>query len=116
MRGGGVRWLDAAAFRDVFRRGHPEGKVESFTKRDGLTSDLVESIFRDRRDGSIWVGTDHGLDHFREPSFLPALPKPGIASFGIQAQKDGRVWIGSHDGGGLWIGLSGGKDREDYPS
>ena len=72
--------------------------MESFTKRDGLTSDLVESILRDRRDGSIWVGTDHGLDHFREPSFLPALPKPGIAAFGIQAQKDGRVWIGSNDG------------------
>jgi signal transduction histidine kinase/ligand-binding sensor domain-containing protein len=103
VRGGGVGRLDAAAFRDVFSRGHPERKVESFTKRDGLTSDLVESISRDQRDGSIWVGTDHGLDHFREPAFLPALPKPGIASFGIQAQKDGRVWIGSNDGGGLWI-------------
>ena len=41
------------------------------------------------------MGTDHGLDHFREPSFLPALPKPGVADFGIQAQKDGHVWIGS---------------------
>jgi signal transduction histidine kinase/ligand-binding sensor domain-containing protein len=109
VRGGGVGRLDAAAFSDAFRRGHPERKVESFTKRDGLTSDLVESIWRDRRDGSIWVGTDHGLDHFREPSFLPALPKPGIASFGIQAQKDGRVWIGSNDGGGLWIASPEGK-------
>src|SRR5882724_906555 len=108
---GGIRRLDAAAFRDAFRRGHPEGKVESFTKRDGLTSDLVESICRDRRDGSIWVGTDHGLDHFREPSFLPALPKPGVAAFGIQAQKDGRVWIGSLVGGGLWIASPGGKTK-----
>jgi signal transduction histidine kinase/ligand-binding sensor domain-containing protein len=109
VRGGGVGRLDATAFRDAFRPGHPERKVESFTKRDGLTSDLIESMWRDRRDGSIWVGTDHGLDHFREPSFLPALPKPGIASFGIQAQKDGRVWIGSNDGGGLWIGSPEGK-------
>ena len=109
VRGGGVGRLDAAALRDAFRRGHPEQKVESFTKRDGLTSDLVESMWRDRRDGSIWVGTDHGLDHFREPSFLPAIPKPGIASFGIQAQKDGRVWIGSNDGGGLWIASPDGK-------
>jgi signal transduction histidine kinase len=101
--------LDAAAFRDAFRPGHPEGKVESLTKRDGLTSDLVQSVFRDRRDGSIWVGTDHGLDHFREPSFLPALPKPGVASFGIQAQKDGRVWIGGATGGGLWIASPEGK-------
>jgi len=49
------------------------------------------------------------LDHFREPSFLPALPKPGNASFGVQAQKDGRVWIASNDGGGLWIGSPEGK-------
>ena len=108
-KGDGIDRLDAAAFRDAFRPGHPEGKVESFTKRDGLTSDAVRFIFQDRRDGSIWVGTDHGLDHFREPSFLPVLPKPGVASFGIQAQRDGRVWIGSLEGGGLWIASPEGK-------
>jgi signal transduction histidine kinase/ligand-binding sensor domain-containing protein len=101
-RSGGIRRLNAAAFRDAFGPGRPEGQGESFTRRDGLTSDLIQSIFRDRRDGSIWVGTDRGLDHFREPSFLPAVPTPGVASFGVQAQKDGRVWISSIDGGGLW--------------
>jgi signal transduction histidine kinase/ligand-binding sensor domain-containing protein len=110
VRSGGIRRLDAAAFRDAFRPGHPEGKVESLTKRDGLTSDVIQSIFRDRRDESIWVGTDHGLDHFRESSFLPALPKPGVAAFGIQAQKDGRVWIGSiGEPTGLWIASPEGK-------
>jgi ligand-binding sensor domain-containing protein len=106
---GGIKRLDAAAFREAFRPGHPEGKVESFAKRDGLTSNAVWYIFQDRRDGSIWVGTDHGLDHFREPSFLPALPKPGFANFGIQAQKEGRDRR-------IVDRLSGGKDREDYPS
>jgi len=114
--GGGIKRLDAAAFRDAFRPGHPEGRVESFTKRDGLTSDAVRSIFQDRRDGSIWVGTDHGLDHFREPSFLSALPNPGVADFGIQAQKDGRVWIWGRCGRRIVDRLSGGKDREDCPS
>jgi len=115
-RSGGIRRLDAAAFRDAFHPGRPEGKVESFTRGDGLTSDVVQSIFRDRRDGSIWVGTDHGLDHFREPSFLPALPKPGVAAFGIQAQKDGRVWIGSIEEGGLWIASPKGKtERIAFP-
>ena len=108
-KGGGIERLDAAAFRDAFRPGHPEGKVESFTKRDGLTSDAALFIFQDQRDGSIWVGTDHGLDHFRETSFLPALPKPGVADFGIQAQKDGRVWIGSLFAGGLWTASPEGK-------
>jgi signal transduction histidine kinase/ligand-binding sensor domain-containing protein len=105
---GGIKRLDAAAFHDAFRPGHPEGKVESFTRRDGLTSDRIQSVLRDRRDGSIWVGTDHGLDHFREAPFLPAFPKPGTDDFGIQARKDGRVWIGSM-GGGLWFGSPEGK-------
>ena len=108
-QGGGIKRLDAAAFRDAFRPGHSEGKVESFTKRDGLTSDAARFFYQDRRDGSIWVGTDHGLDHFRESSFLPALPKPGVSDFGIQVRKDGRVWIGSQGGGGLWIASPVGK-------
>ena len=112
--GRGIKRLDAAAFRDAFRPGHPERKEESFTKRDGLTSDFLDSIFRDRRDGSIWVGTDHGLDHFGEAPFLPALPQPGSSAFGIQAQKDGRVWIGSN-GGGLWIASPEGKTERITP-
>jgi signal transduction histidine kinase/ligand-binding sensor domain-containing protein len=108
-KSGGIKRLEAAAFRDAFRPGHPEGKVESFTKRDGLTSDRIQSVFRDRRDGSIWVGTDHGLDHFREAPFVPAFPTPDGQDFGIQAQKDGRVWIGSPPGGGLWIASPEGK-------
>jgi signal transduction histidine kinase/ligand-binding sensor domain-containing protein len=108
-QGDGIKRLNAAEFRDAFRPGHPDGRVESFTRRDGLSSDAVSFIFQDRRDGSIWVGTDHGLDHFREPSFLPSLPRPGGASFGIQAQKDGRVWIGSLSGGGLWVASPEGK-------
>ena len=109
VQGGGIKRLDAAAFRDAFRPGHSEGKIESFTKRDGLTSDRIIAIFRDRRDGSIWVGTDHGLDHFREAPFVPVLPEPGTSNFGIQAQHDGRVWIGSSEGGGLSIASPGGK-------
>jgi signal transduction histidine kinase/ligand-binding sensor domain-containing protein len=107
-QGGGIKRLNAAAFRDAFRPGHPERKMESFTKRDGLTSDRIYSVFRDRRDGSIWVGTDHGLDHFREAAFVPVFPGQGTFNFGIQAQKDGRVWIGSA-GGGLWSASPEGK-------
>jgi signal transduction histidine kinase/ligand-binding sensor domain-containing protein len=112
LLGGGIERLDAAAFRDAFRPGHTQRKAESFAKRDGLTSDAVLSILQDRRDRSIWLGTDHGLDHFREPSFLPALPKPGFNDFGIQAQKEGRVWIGSLVGGGLWIASPEGKTEK----
>jgi signal transduction histidine kinase/ligand-binding sensor domain-containing protein len=110
---GGVTRLDAAAFRDAFRPDHPERQAESFTQRDGLTSDAVWSIFKDRRDGSIWVGTEHGLDHFRESPFLPALPTPGASNFGIQPLIDGRVWIGSVERpGGLWIASPEGKTKQ----
>jgi signal transduction histidine kinase/ligand-binding sensor domain-containing protein len=109
LKGEGIERVEAAAFRDAFRPGHPQGKAEWLAKRDGLTSDTVLVIFCDRRDGSVWVGTDHGLDHFHEPFFLPAIPKPGFLSFGIQAEKDGRVWIGGLGGGGLWIASPEGK-------
>jgi len=108
VRSGGIRRLDAAAFRDAFHPGYRETNVASFTKRDGLSADGVRSILRDRRDGSIWVGTDHGLDHFREAPFLPVLPIPSGQDFGIQAQKDGSVWIGSQLGG-LWLSSPDGK-------
>jgi signal transduction histidine kinase/ligand-binding sensor domain-containing protein len=112
MRSGqgiGIDRLNATAFRDAVRPSRPEEKLESFTKRDGLTSDTVGCIFNDQRDGSIWVGTEHGLDHFRESSFLPAFPKPGAANFGIQPQKNGLVWIGGLLGGGLWTASPEGK-------
>ena len=109
-QGDGIKRLNAAEFRDAFRPGHPEGRVESFTRRDGLSSDAVSFIFQDRRDGSIWVGTDHGLDHFREPAFLPSLPRPGGASLSAFRRKsDYRVWIGSLSGGGLWVASPEGK-------
>jgi signal transduction histidine kinase/ligand-binding sensor domain-containing protein len=113
-KGGGIKRLDAAAFVDSFS-GHPEAKIESFTKRDGLTSDRVFSFFRDRRDGSIWVGTDHGLDHFREIPFVPVLLEPGAHDFGIQARKDGRIWVGS-SGGALWTTSPGGQVEIRIPS
>ena len=108
VRSGGIGRLDAATFRDAFHPGHRETNVASFTKRDGLTSDAVRSALRDLRDGSIWVGTDHGLDHFREAPFLPALPISSGQDFGIQAQEDGSVWIGSRLGG-LWLSSPNGK-------
>ena len=36
--------MDAAAFRDAFHPGRPEGKVESFTKRDDGMRERANSI------------------------------------------------------------------------
>src|ERR1700733_11645840 len=80
-------------------------------KRDGLTSDAVRIIFRDRRDGSIWVRTDHGLDHFREAPFIPSLPLPATEDFGVQAQTDGSAWIGGFREG-LWSSSADGRAQQ----
>jgi signal transduction histidine kinase/ligand-binding sensor domain-containing protein len=114
-QGGGIKRLDAAALSDALQAGHPEGKMESFTKRDGLTSDRIYSVFRDRRDGSIWVGTDRGLDHFRDAPFVPVFPEPSAHDFAIQAQKNGGVWIGSVDGA-LWATSAEGRSAATVPA
>jgi signal transduction histidine kinase/ligand-binding sensor domain-containing protein len=116
LLGAGIKRLDAAAFRAAFSPDHSQGTLESFTKRDGLTSDQIDTVFRDRRDGSIWLGTAHGLDHFRDAPFVPVLPQPGASNFGIQARQDGRAWIGSSEGGGLSIASPGGKTTVILPA
>jgi signal transduction histidine kinase/ligand-binding sensor domain-containing protein len=105
----GIERMNVDVLRHL-RAGQPQEKVESFTERDGLTSNNVRCIFRDRRDGSTWLGTEHGLDHFRDPSFLPEDPNPSGVDFGVQPQRDGRVWISSM-GSGLSISSPDGKAR-----
>lgn len=39
--------------------------IESYTTKDGLSSDIGASVFQDRA-GNIWVGTDRELDRFRK--------------------------------------------------
>jgi signal transduction histidine kinase/ligand-binding sensor domain-containing protein len=110
----GIRRLDAASFRDAFSSKH-EGRMESFTLRDGLTSNRIYSMFRDRRDGSIWIGTEHGLDHFRQAPFTPLIPAPGSIDFGVQAQKTGDVWVSGY-GGGLRIASPQGRATVKLPN
>jgi signal transduction histidine kinase/ligand-binding sensor domain-containing protein len=70
-------------------------RVEHFTSRDGLTSNLTTQIFEDA-EGNIWAGTEGGLDRFRPAAirFEPLLTD--TAAFGdllLQA-SDGTVYIG----------------------
>ena len=64
--------------------------LETFTRADGLSGDEVQCILEDR-EGNIWVGTDQGLDRFREGAFhRVALPDPGRTD-AIAALKNGSV-------------------------
>lgn len=71
--------------------------VGSYTVRDGLSSDNVLAQLIDR-DGTLWVGTDAGLDRFKRKT-LSHLALPGSAgSHALAVSGDGSLWIGSGNG------------------
>jgi signal transduction histidine kinase/ligand-binding sensor domain-containing protein len=86
----GVRFAPAAAT--------PEsggGEPESFTSRDGLSSDVTNQILEDR-EGNVWVGTEGGLDKFRPATLVaePSLGSPAVFGDKLLVASDGSVYIG----------------------
>jgi PAS domain S-box-containing protein len=79
-----------------------QGKIESYTVRDGLTAPSVSSIFEDR-EGSLWIGTVFGgLDRLRDGKFATYTTHEGLANNAATAilqTKTGDVWIGTLGGG-----------------
>jgi signal transduction histidine kinase/ligand-binding sensor domain-containing protein len=70
-------------------------RVERFTARDGLTSNVTMQVFQDA-EGNLWAATENGLDRFWPATLRlePELDDP--AAFGdllLQA-SDGTVYIG----------------------
>src|SRR5207237_568591 len=55
------------------------GRTDVFTRSDGLSGDVVLSLFEDR-EGNIWVATTGGLDRFRELPVTTFSVKQGLAS------------------------------------
>ena len=81
-----------------------EGKTFLFTQSDGLTSDLIITLFEDR-EGTIWVATPNGLDQFRESPVGSLSESAGLSSAtatSILAARDGTIWIGTADGLDRW--------------
>ncbi|OAN67086.1 sensor histidine kinase [Sphingomonas sp. TDK1] len=63
----GLGWIGGALL--------PNGVRERFGVERGLTSNLANPILEDR-EGNIWVGTNLGLDQFRETSAVVATGLP----------------------------------------
>ena len=55
------------------------GRTDVFTKSDGLSGDIICSLFEDR-EGNIWVATSRGLDRFRELPVTTISVKQGLSS------------------------------------
>src|SRR5208283_2609613 len=80
------------------------GRTDMFTKADGLSGDVVLSLFEDR-EGNVWVSTTGGLDRFREIPVATISVKQGLSSDATQAvlaATDGSIWVGAHEGLTKW--------------
>jgi PAS domain S-box-containing protein len=86
--------------------------IESFTARDGLSDDLVRSIFQDR-EGNIWVGTNRGLDRFRKTNLMPVV-LPVKPWYGVLAAGDaGDVLVFDQD---VMVRVHGGRAYHGHPT
>ena len=71
-----------------------------FTARQGLSSDFVSKLHADGA-GNLWVGTNAGLDRFRQRTLAPAAFPPGALNVALAAAADGSVWAGPGSGNAL---------------
>ncbi len=80
------------------------GRTDVFTQSDGLSGNVVLSLFEDR-EGNVWVATTGGLDRFRELPVATISVKQGLSSDATEAvlaATDGSIWIGAHQGLTRW--------------
>jgi ligand-binding sensor domain-containing protein/signal transduction histidine kinase len=84
-------------------------QLETFSTSDGLSSNLVISLFEDR-EGSMWIGTEAGgLNLLKSKKFNTFTTKDGLPSDLVKViyqDPQGGIWIGSN-GGGLTLFKNG---------
>jgi signal transduction histidine kinase/ligand-binding sensor domain-containing protein len=71
----------------------PRVSIDEYSKSEGLTAS-TDTIFEDH-EGNIWVGTDKGLDRFRQRN-LRWYPAPeGQQLFNLAEGDGGEIWASS---------------------
>ena len=78
---------------------YAHGHAAKLTTKEGLSSDLVDCLYRDRN-GTLWAGTHAGgLNRIREQAFhmLNADRRAEDAAAVLEA-RDGSLWVGTTSG------------------
>ena len=99
-RDGGL-WIGTVARGLIHLR---DGRADLFTRSDGLSGDVILSLFEDR-EGNVWVASTGGLDRFRELPVTTISVRQGLSSEATQAvlaATDGSIWVGT-DGRARWL-------------
>jgi signal transduction histidine kinase/ligand-binding sensor domain-containing protein len=74
----------------------PRASIDEYSKSEGLTAS-TDTLFEDH-EGNIWVGTDEGLDRFRQRN-LRWYPAPeGQQLFNLAEGDGGEIWASSIGG------------------
>ncbi len=84
-------WIATSRGIDKFR----DLRVASFSTRQGLSSDQVNSILASR-DGTVWIGS-YNLDVLRSGKITSIQPRnglPGRALTSLLEDRAGRLWVG----------------------
>lgn len=79
--------------------------LTSWGQKDGLESSIIWSITQDA-DGYLWLGTDAGAVRFDGVRFTPwdhlvAMPRAKASVRSICSTRDGSLWFGFGDPGGI---------------
>jgi signal transduction histidine kinase/ligand-binding sensor domain-containing protein len=75
-------------------------KKERFSQLDGLSRDFVWCLLEDR-EHNIWVGTQNGLNRFRDEKITTLTVREGLASDSVDALAagpDGTIWASTSAG------------------
>jgi len=98
----GNTWIGTLGQGLVRLRVEPDGvqKMETFAERDGLSTEFVWCLLEDR-EHNVWVGTQNGLNRFRDEKVVTLTRREGLASDNVDAlagAPNGTVWASSSIG------------------